>query len=157
MRRTFADELHKQMEKNENIWLLVGDLGYKVFDNQFAAFPERTINVGAAEQAMLDIAVGLALEGKIPFCYTITPFFLRGFETIRTYINHERIPVHLVGSGRDKDYAHDGFSHDASDIGDLLNHLENILQLYPKSKEEIPALLPQIVESLAPTFLSLKR
>lgn len=157
MRRTFADELHKHMKKNENIYLLVGDLGYKMFDQIREEFPDRAINTGAAEQAMLDIAVGLALDGKIPFTYTITPFFLRGFETIRTYINHENIPVHMIGSGRDKDYAHDGFSHDASDIKYFLTPFDNLDQYYPESKEDIPAILATIIQSSSPSFLSLRR
>lgn len=157
MRRTFADELYKRMEENENIYLLVGDLGYKVFDNHFATWPERCINTGAAEQALLDIAVGLALTGKIPFVYTITPFFFRGFETIRTYIDHESIPVHLVGSGRDADYQHDGFSHDASDIRKFLNHFSNIKQYFPEDKTEIPLLVEKMVNSNNPSFISLRR
>ena len=157
MRKTFAVELHKQMEKNDKIYLLVGDLGYKMFDKIREDFPDRAINCGAAEQAMLDIATGLALEGKVPFVYTITPFLLRGFETIRTYLDHECIAVHMVGSGRDKDYAHDGWSHDASDIKDLLTPFKNVKQYYPETKEEIPDLVKTIINSSNPTFLSLRR
>ncbi len=157
MRRAFAQALHEQMKQNDNIYLLTGDLGYGLLDTIKNDFPERFINTGAAEQALLDIGVGLALEGKIPFCYTITPFFLRGFETIRTYMNHENIPVHMVGSGRDKDYAHDGFSHDASDIKDFLTPMKNVTQYYPDSKDDIPAILATIINSRNPSFLSLKR
>ena len=157
MRRAFAQALHEQMKQNDNIFFLTGDLGYKVFDEIMEDFPSRAFSTGAAEQALLDIGVGLALEGKIPFCYTITPFFLRGFETIRTYMNHENIPVHMVGSGRDKDYAHDGFSHDASDIKDFLTTMKNVTQYYPDSKDDIPAILATIINSRNPSFLSLKR
>lgn len=158
MRRTFADALLKEMQENDKIYLLVGDLGYKVFDSHFAAFPDRAMNCGASEQAMMDIAVGLALSDKIPFVYTITPFLLRGYETIRTYINHEKIAVHMVGSGRDHDYGNgDGFSHDAADIGEVLAPFKNITQYYPETKEEIPDLLKTIITSSNPTFLSLRR
>jgi len=158
MKRTFTDALYKQMQKNENVFLLVGDLGYKMFDKQFKDFPDRTYNMGASEQAMLDIACGLALEGKIVFVYTITPFLLRGYETIRTYINHESIPVHMIGAGRDDDYGvDDGFSHDATDIKDLLDPFKNIKQYYPEKKEDIPVLLAGIIKDNKPNFLSLRR
>lgn len=157
MRGYFAGALYEEMEKNDQIYFLTGDLGYGVFDNHFAAFPDRCINTGAAEQALLDIAVGLALEGKIPFVYTITPFFLRGYETIRTYINHEKIAVHLVGSGRDKDYAHDGFSHDASDIRTLLNHFSNVAQYFPEKKEDVPFMVKKMISSKSASFISLQR
>lgn len=157
MRRTFADALLIEAKKNPKIVLLTGDLGYGMWDQFRNELPEQFINTGAAEQALLDISCGLALEGMIPFVYTITPFYLRAFETLRTYINHENIVVHMVGSGRDKDYAHDGFSHDASDIREFLDPLKNIQQFYPETKESIPELVAKLIESKNPTFISLKR
>ncbi|MDE2590931.1 MAG: hypothetical protein KGL95_14845, partial [Patescibacteria group bacterium] len=102
MRARFAHELHKQMKKNPEIFVVTSDLGYKMWDSVRKDFPDRFINVGAAEQAMIGIGIGLSLAGKIPFIYSITSFLLyRPFETIRNYIHHEKIPVRLVGSGRD--------------------------------------------------------
>lgn len=140
------------------IVVLTGDLGYKMWDDIRVDYPNRFINCGASEQAMLDMAVGLAQSGKIPFVYSITPFLLyRPFETLRTYINQENVNVKLVGSGRDKDYAHDGFSHDASDAKQILDTLPHILQLWPQSKEEIPALVKFMVQHEGPQFISLSR
>ena len=107
---------------------------------------------------MMDIAVGLALEGKKPFVYSITPFLIyRPYETIRTYINHEKIPVRMIGSGRDKDYKHDGISHWSQDVRKILYPLTNIRQDYPINKEEIPKLVTSYVKDDVPTFLSLRR
>lgn len=153
----FAGSLYNEMISNQDIIVLTGDLGYGQFDKIRSDFPDRFINTGAAEQSLLDIACGIALEGKIPVVYTITPFLLRGFETIRTYIDHEKIPVHIVGGGRDKDYGHDGFSHDASDITAFLDPLKNIQQYFPQEKEEIPAMMKEILASNKPTFISVKR
>jgi len=115
MRREFFQLLYEMMKTNKDIWLLVGDLGFGGADRIRDEFPDRFLNCGAAEFSMVGIAVGLALEGKIPVCYTITPFYFRAFEMIRNYIDHESIPVILIGSGRENDYAHDGFSHYAGD------------------------------------------
>ena len=91
MRGWFAYYLHKQMSKNNKIWIITGDLGYKMWDQIRIDFPDRFINTGAAEQAMMGIACGLALEGKIPIVYSISTFLLyRPFETIRNYINQEK-------------------------------------------------------------------
>ena len=158
MRRTFQETLLKEMLDNDSIFLLTGDLGYKMFDSHFAAFPERAINIGAAEQAMLDIAVGLAHDGKIPFCYSITPFLIfRPFETIRTYINYEKVPVKLVGSGRDKDYEHDGMSHWASDVKAYLNPMDNIVKMWPSTKGDVENMTKEMVTNKKPSFISLKR
>ena len=158
MRRTFAQELHKQMTLDTNIVVLVGDLGFGMFDQIRVDYPSRFINCGAAEQAMLDMAVGLALSGKKPFVYSITNFLLyRPFETLRTYINAENIPVILCASGRDCDYKHDGISHQSVDAKQILDCLPNIVQYWPETKEEIPTLVKQMAESTQPAFISLKR
>jgi transketolase C-terminal domain/subunit len=56
---------------------------------------------------MIGAATGMAMEGKIPVVYSITPFLLyRPFVFLRNYLHHENIPVKLVGGGRNKDYGY---------------------------------------------------
>lgn len=152
MRKEFAIQLHKLMTDNSDVFFITGDLGYGLFDEIRKDFSGRFINTGAAEQTMMGVAVGLALEGKIPIVYSITPFLLfRPFETIRNYISHESIPVIMVGSGRDDDYGHDGFSHWAGD-DEILKQLPNIMFI-----KENEFNLAEIVKSGKPTYLNLKR
>jgi transketolase len=158
MRRIFADILHGKMENDFRIWVITGDLGYKMWDQIRIDFPERFINIGSAEQTMVGIGVGLALEGKIPFVYSITPFLLyRSFETIRNYINKEKIPVKLVGSGRDRDYLHDGFSHWSEEDREVMKIFRNIHSLWPQTKEEIPDLVEDMVSNSIPYYVNLRR
>lgn len=156
MRPEFFKTLFDLMQKNKDIYALTGDLGFGGFDKIRDTFPDRFINTGASEQSLLDIAVGLGLSGKIPFVYTITSFYLRGIETISLYLHHESIPVLLVGSGRDDDYKHDGYSHDAGMAQDILKSM-NIDQYVPQSKEIIPAMLKMMIKNKKPAFLSLKK
>lgn len=146
------------MAINEHIYVLTGDLGYKMWDGIRDRFPDKFINCGASEQAMLDIAVGIALAREIPFVYSITPFlFYRGYETIRNYINHEKIPVRLVGSGRGKDYTHDGFSHDATEV-DYILRLNPAIKIYtPQTDEIVSTMLHDMIYNDQPCFISLKR
>ena len=154
----FAYELFRQMSKNKDVWLLTGDLGYGMFDSIRNNFPNRFINVGAAEQSLLGIATGLALEGKVVFVYSITPFLLyRGFETIRNYINREKIPVKLIGGGRDRDYEHDGFSHWAEEDRKVMRIFNNIKSYWPETKEEIPSLVKDMVKTKKPYYINLTR
>ena len=158
MRGWFAYELYQQMKENKDIWLVVGDLGYKMLDSIRDDFPERFVNVGAAEQTMVGVAIGLAEMGKIPFVYTTTTFLLyRPFETIRNYINREEIPVRLVGSGRDREYGSDGPTHWSEDAEEVVNLFGNIKQHWPETKEEIPQLLKTVIKDNSPCFISLKR
>lgn len=160
MRKEFASELYNHMKEDDRIWFIVGDLGYGIFDKIRDDFSDRFINTGAAEQAMMGIACGLAMEGKIPFVYSITSFLLyRPFETIHLYINHEKLNVKLIGSGRDDDYKHDGFSHDASDVFELfrVGIFDHMRVSFPDRKEEIAKIVSKLIESKDPWFLSLRR
>lgn len=158
MRKTFAEELFNRARGNKDIVLLTGDLGYGMWNRFRDELPDQFYNVGASEQSMMGIAVGMTLKGKIPFVYSITSFLLyRPFETIRNYIDHESIPVHLVGSGRDKDYEHDGFSHWSEEALTVLKNFKNLTQFWPNKKEEIPNMIDKIIKSNKPTFISLKR
>ena len=158
MRGHFSYELYELMENNKDIYLVTADLGYGMFNKIRDCFPERYINVGAAEQAGVGICVGLALEGKIPFFYSITNFALfRPFEWIRNYIDFEKIPVCIVGGGRDEEYSKDGFTHHSCDAQKVLSLFKNIEAYFPENKKDIPKILKKIINLREPSFLSLKR
>ncbi len=158
MRGWFAYELHARMMVDSRIWVVTGDLGYGMFDKVRRDFPERFVNVGAAEQAMMGVGIGLAIEGIIPVVYSITPFLLyRPFETIRNYVDREGIPVKLVGGGRDRDYGHDGFSHWAEEDRLVMALFPGIVSAWPETKEEIPEIISAILSSPRPTYLNLRR
>ena len=156
MKRCFADALHREMAKNKKIWVITADLGYKMWDKIRADYPRRFLNVGAAEQTMIGVGIGLALEGKIPFVYSITPFLLyRPFEALRNYINNEKIPVKLIGSGRGEDYHHDGFSHWAKEDKEIMKILKNIKAKWPGKNEELPRLIKEMTKDSSPYYVNL--
>lgn len=158
LRGEFGFRLYEAMREDKKIILLTADLGFGLFNNLREDMPKQFINVGASEHALLDISVGLALSGKIPIAYSITPFLIyRGFETIRTYINHENIPVKLIGSGRNDDYKHDGFSHDASDIQLFMSGFDDIDTYWPNTNNELSSMMSEMLYNGKPTFLSLRR
>lgn len=145
------------MKNDGNIYLLTGDLGYGLWDEIKKEFPDRYINTGAAEQALIDIAVGLALDGKIPFVYSITTFLLyRPFEAIRNYLNHEKIPVKLIGSGRNLDYEISGFTHCAEDDRKVMKLFSNIKSYWPE-KQEVAGLVRKAVKDKSPYYINLSK
>lgn len=152
----FAGALFDLMLVDQDIYVVTADLGFGQFDKLQNMFPERFINVGASEQTMIDVAVGLALSGKKPICYTITSFFLRAAESLALYVSGEQINVRLVGGGRDDDYKHDGPSHDATNTQNFIESL-NIKKFYPENKEDVPAIIEDMITSDKPSFVSLKR
>lgn len=153
MRRKFAKDLYDLMIQDKKIILITADLGYRMLDKIRNDMPEQFYNVGAAEQIAINIAIGMALKGKIPVVYSITPFLLfRPFEAIRNYINHEKIPVKLVGGGRNNDYSDGGFSHNASDH-EIIRYFTNIDFIVPEDDFN----LMSIIYSDRPAYLNLSR
>jgi len=158
MRKEFANWIKQKIESNPNVVLITADLGYGLFDEIKQKYPNNFINCGASEQLMIGISVGLSYSGKIPFCYSITPFLLyRPFELIRNYINKERLNIKLIGSGRNKDYSHDGFSHWAEDDKDIMiNSFKHIKSYWPELNN-ITKILDEVFEFDGPCYINLKR
>jgi len=158
MRRACAALLYKEMYLNKDIRVVTADLGFGVLDNVRKEYKDRFYNVGAAEQLMIGVGIGMAENGLIPVCYSMSSFLLyRPFEFLRNYVNAENIPVKLIGSGRDKDYSHDGLSHWAHDDEQVLSALPNIKIYKPKTLEELEAIWPEFINSKDPAYLNLIR
>lgn len=158
LRKLFAEHILHLMESNQKIHIVCGDLGYRMWDNVRLKYPLRFINTGAAEQTMVGIAVGLALANKIPIVYSITPFLLyRPFETIRNYLNHEQIPVKLIGGGRNKDYLNDGFSHYSEEDKSVMKLFPNIKSFWPNTPDELISITDRMLKDQKPYYINLPR
>jgi transketolase len=158
MRKRFFKLIHELMAKDKDIFFLTGNLGYGGIDLIRKDYPDRFLDCGAAEQAMIGIAVGLARSGKKPFCYSITPFLIwRPAEFIRNYIDHEKIPVCLIGSGRNQDYKTEGWSHDAGDDFQMVLN-GNLASYWPDTIEEMEKLVDLFLQPPSePMYINLKR
>jgi transketolase len=137
---------------------LLGDLGFGLFDDIRNNFSDRCINLGSSEQLIVGAATGMALQGKIPVCYSITPFILyRPFEFIRNYLNIEGVGVKLVGSGRDTDYLAAGYTHHAVEARAILKELTRVSKFFPESESELRNQIGDFVYKPGPAFLSLTK
>ncbi|MBT3394997.1 1-deoxy-D-xylulose-5-phosphate synthase [archaeon] len=156
MRNTFIKELEKQAETNEDIVVLVGDLGFSVFDNFRKKFPDRFFNMGIAEQNMMSVAAGLALNGKKVFVYSIIPFVTaRCIEQIKNDICYPNLNVVIVGVGSGVSYGSAGFSHHAIEDIALMKSLSNMTVLTPSDPYEVRKLVSECCKYVTPTYLRL--
>ena len=146
------------MQQDDTIFVLTGDLGFRLFDEIRSNNPQRFINVGASEQLMVGAATGLALQGKIPICYSITSFLIyRPFEFIRNYMQVEGIPIKLVGSGRNNDYLNAGYTHHSSEVKSILDNFPKIDLFFPENHNELSDQIEKIIYSNNPAFISLRK
>lgn len=150
--------LYEEMCKQDNINVITADLGFGLLDQIKDDFADRYFNVGAAEFLMIGVGVGMAEEGLIPVCYSMSSFILyRPFEMLRNYVSAEKIPVKLIGSGRDYDYSHDGLSHWAHDDELVLKALPNIKIYKPKTIQDLENDFTSFLYSDEPCYLNLTR
>ena len=158
MRKEFAQLLHTEITNNPDIYLITGDLGYGLWDKIKNDYPDRFYNVGSSEMAMMGAAIGLAMDGKIPYVYSITPFAIyRPFEMIRNYLDHENILVNIVGGGRGKDYGYLGFSHWSHDDKRIMNVFDNVKSFWPEDENELINSFQFSITKQSPTYINLKR
>lgn len=116
MRDSFLANLHEMMGKDEKVFVLSADFGAPTLDRIRQDFPERFINVGIAEQNLIAVAAGLALEGHKVVCYAIAPFLtMRCFEQIRVNLailsRLRPMSVTLLGVGAGMSYEVSGPTH----------------------------------------------
>lgn len=155
MRKEFGNLITELAEKDENVYLIVGDIGYKIFDDFKQKFPNRYINLGICEQSMIGVAAGMALEGIKPYVYTITPFLIeRPFEQIKIDIDQQNLNVKLVGYA---DYPDQGPTHNELNAKGLMSLLKNIVSYFPKDSKETRSAIIESYKSEKPTFISLKQ
>ena len=154
MRRSFGKIITELADRDEKIYVIVGDIGYRVFDEFREKHPDRFINMGICEQSMIGVSAGMALEGLKPWVYTITPFLIeRPFEQIKLDIDQQNVDVKLVGFS---DYPTLGPTHTELNGKKLLQFFKNITSYFPEDGEETQKVTYQAYEKNGPAFISLK-
>lgn len=153
MRKAFVDTLLELAEHDPNLYLLVGDLGFAVFEGFIEKFPQRFINCGVAEQNMMGVAAGLALSGKKVYVYSIVPFLtMRCFEQIRNDIAHPGLDVKIIGYGAGFSYGALGATHHAIEDIAIFRALPNMTVLCPADPVEAKALTIKSYQTKNPTY-----
>jgi len=135
--RVFATELIKQAERDQKIVAITAAMpsgtGLDLFGQRF---PDRTFDVGIAEQHAVTFAAGLAADGMKPFAAIYSTFLQRGYDQVVHDVAIQRLPVRfamdragLVGA--------DGSTHAGSfDIG-FMGALPGMVLMGPSDEAEL--------------------
>tara|TARA_B110000014_G_C19760785_1_gene396195 strand:- start:8 stop:511 length:504 start_codon:yes stop_codon:yes gene_type:complete len=154
LRRSFGKIITELANKDDKICLIVGDIGYRVFDDFRKLHPKKFLNLGICEQSIISVASGMAIEGLKPWVYTITPFLIeRPFEQIKLDIDQQNVNVKLVGFS---DYPTLGPSHSELNGFKLMQLFKNITSYFPKDGDETVSAIYKSYEKNGPSFISLK-
>lgn len=155
MRQEFGKLLTEKAHTDKDIVVLIGDIGYGVYDDYKEIFPDRLYNLGIAEQSMVGVAAGMALEGLKPYVYSITPFLIeRPFEQIKLDIDQQNVNVTLIGYA---DFENMGPTHAELDSEYMMKMFKNIKSYFPETLEELKKAFEESYEYCGPSFIRLKR
>lgn len=159
MRPAYGEALLALGDVRPDVVALTADVSTSDFSWMFAdAYPDRFLNVGIAEQSLVDVAVGVAAAGLVPFAHTFA-FLLatRALEPTRTHCCYGGANVKLVGAYAGVSDSFDGPTHHAiADIA-ILRALPNMTVICPSDTVAVAKLLPQIAEYPGPVYLRLNR
>jgi len=159
IRDAFGQALVKLGEKNENVVVLDADVSTSTrtifFHNRF---PDRFFNCGIAEGSMMDVAVGLALVGKIPFASTFSSLAsLRALEQIRTSIAYPKLNVKIAGGyGGLSDFKDGPTHHSICDLS-IIRSIPNLTLIVPADAIETEKAVYASAEYEGPVYLRLSR
>lgn len=158
MRDACLEQLVKLAEQDDRIFLITGDLGFKVLDEYIDRCPKQFLNAGVAEQNMTGLAVGLALEGRTVFTYSIANFpSLRCLEQIRNDACYHDANVNVVSVGAGFSYGQLGISHHATEDVTIMRSLPNITICSPGCDWEAQMATAELARTPGTGYLRLDR
>lgn len=159
IRAGFGRGLKAAGETNEQVVALCADLTDSTKMSDFkAAFPERFVEVGVAEQNLVTVASGMARMGKIPFTSSYAAFSPgRNWEQIRTTVCLNDQPVKVIGSHAGVSVGPDGATHQMLEDIALMRVLPNMVVIAPGDAVEADKATRAIAQNGKPSYLRLAR
>ena len=143
---------------DERIVVLDGDLRNSNYSEKFeAAYPERFVECGIAENNMLGIAAGLALSGRIPWAGSFAAFVAGRLEVIRVSIGYNEANVRIVGTHVGVGIGDDGATQMSLEDIAAMRALPNMAVIQPCDAIETHAAVDYLMTHEGPAFLRLTR
>ena len=141
-RNAFFDEMFSVAKKEKILVFLTGDISAHSLPKFEKKFPSRFYNLGVAEQNMITVSTGLAMNKKKVFVFSMIPFLtMRCYEHIKIDICSHNLPVVLIGIGSGLSYDTDGHSAQAIfDIGIILkvkNGMSKVIESFFSDETKI--------------------
>ena len=160
MRDVLIEQVYQRMRDNKNILFLCADFGSPKLDKLKNDFKDRFINVGIAEQNLINISTGFALEGFTVFAYAIAPFLtMRAYEQIRInlalHAQLKEINVNLVGVGAGLSYDVSGPTHHCLEDISIMRVLPNMEVFSPSDWMLAKGFLDYAIKVKKPKYIRL--
>ncbi len=135
--KVFAEALIAEAERDPNIVAITAAMPSGTGLDRFAKkFPDRTFDVGIAEQHAVTFAAGLATEGMKPFCAIYSTFLQRGYDQVVHDVAIQGLPVRFA-LDRAGPVGADGATHSGSFDVTYLGCLPGFVLMAPADEGEL--------------------
>jgi len=154
MREAFAETANDLVEADDRVAIVLADISRTMFARAVRHAPLRVINVGIAEQSMVGVAAGFAMEGFHPIAHSLSPFLAeRPYEQIKLDFGYQGLGGSFVGSGGSYDYAGEGATHHSPGDASLMLAIPRVQVLVPGHGDEVDRLLRATYANGQPTYI----
>ena len=160
MREVLIEGIYQRMEQDQSLFFVTADFGSPRLDALREKYQDRFINVGIAEQNLINISTGLALEGFTVYAYAIAPFLtMRAYEQIRVNLSlHaqlKEVNVNLIGVGAGLSYDVSGPTHHCLEDISIMRTLPNITLFSPSDWKLTEKFIDYSIRIKKPKYLRL--
>ncbi|MEI7616876.1 MAG: transketolase C-terminal domain-containing protein [Actinomycetota bacterium] len=157
-KEVYGKKLAEIGKKNDKVVVLTADLMRTTKTIDFKdVYPERFFNVGIAEQNMMSIAAGLAVEGKIPFVSTFATFAsMRACEQVRTDICYPNLNVRIVATHSGLTSGGGPTHYSQEDLA-IMRSLANMTVIVPGDPNQIGKVIEASIEYQGPIYIRIGR
>ena len=155
IREAYGRRITKLGHENANIILLEADLADSTQSEHFQnVFPDRYFQIGIAEQNMVGIAAGLALEGKIPVVNSFAAFIaMRACEQVRTDVAYPNLNVKFVVSHAGLSAGSAGPTHHTVEDIAIMRAIPNMTVLVPGDNIEAEQVIEAAINLAGPVYI----
>src|SRR6266581_6837156 len=154
MRKACLDAVYKLAKQDHRVVFIGSDLSPGLLSEMRQEMPDRWFMEGVAEQNVVGMAAGMAMEGLVPYASTIATFFSRrSYEQVAIDCCLHNVPVRLVSNGGGLVYAPLGPTHLAIEDIAIMRALPNMTIIAPADAVEMKRLVPATVDHPGPIYI----
>lgn len=155
----YGDALVELGKKDPKVVVLTGDLADSTRAAKFGEdFPERFFEVGVAEQNMMGIAAGLAMEGKVPWISSYATFSPgRNWDQLRVGVAYSDVNAKVAGAHAGLSVGPDGATHQAMEDIAMVRALPNMTVVVPCDYWETKKATLALSSYVGPSYLRFGR
>ena len=158
-REAYGETLVELAQQGMDVMAVDADLSGSTTTKKLgAAFPQRLVNVGIAEQNMIDVAAGLSLTGKVVFTGSFAVFGTgRVYDQIRNTVCYSNLNVKIAPTHSGVSVGPDGGSHQMVEDISLMRTLPNMRVLVPSDYMSAKAAVLIAATTPGPFYVRLGR